>query len=154
MRLHQGRNFQRAAVAIFLLTSFGALSGPAAARESSSTCPTRPAVGSVVGDPEDLRSAHGVLRVDLSYRMSVGADGETHFCYVSAAGKEAPTLRVRPGDLLVLRLKNVGAEAARPNITAAHQHAAAHGCTSGTMGPTATNLHFHGLTVPPVCHQD
>ena len=154
MRLHQGRNFQWAVVAIFVLTSFGALSGPAAARESSSTCPTRPAVGSVVGDPEDLRSAHGVLRVDLSYRMSVGADGETHFCYVSAAGKEAPTLRVRPGDLLVLHLKNVGAEAARPNITAAHQHAAAHGCTSGTMSATATNLHFHGLTVPPVCHQD
>ncbi len=155
MRLHQGRSFQWAAVAIFVLTSFGALSGPTAARESSSTCPTRPAVGSVVGDPEDLRSAHGVLRVDLSYRMSVGADGETHFCYVSAAGKEAPTLRVRPGDLLVLRLKNVGPEAARrPNSPAAHQHAAAHDCTSGTMSPTATNLHFHGLTVPPVCHQD
>ena len=132
----------------------GALSGPTAAREQSSTCPTRPAVGSVVGEPEDLRSAHGVLRVDLSYRTSVGADGETHFCYVSAAGKEAPTLRVRPGDLLVLRLKNVEPEAAGPNIAAAHQHPAAHGCTSGTMSPTATNVHFHGLTVPPVCHQD
>src|SRR5580704_18215914 len=22
------------------------------------------------------------------------------------------------------------------------------------MSPTATNLHFHGLSVPPVCHQD
>ncbi|HWW79248.1 MAG TPA: multicopper oxidase family protein [Steroidobacteraceae bacterium] len=130
------------------------MSGPSAAQEKSPTCPTRPAAGSLVGEPEDLRSAHGVLRVDLSYRMSVGADGETHYCYVSAAGKEAPTLRVKPGDLLVLRLKNVEPEAARPNILATHQHAAAHGCTSGTMSPSATNLHFHGLTVPPVCHQD
>ena len=130
------------------------MSGPSAAQEKSPTCPTRPAAGSLVGEPEDLRSAHGVLRVDLSYRMSVGADGETHYCYVSAAGKEAPTLRVKPGDLLVLRLKNVEPEAARPNIPAPHQHAAAHGCTSGTMSPSATNLHFHGLTVPPVCHQD
>jgi FtsP/CotA-like multicopper oxidase with cupredoxin domain len=27
-------------------------------------------------------------------------------------------------------------------------------CTSGVMAATATNLHFHGLTMPPVCHQD
>ncbi|HXY95397.1 MAG TPA: multicopper oxidase domain-containing protein, partial [Steroidobacteraceae bacterium] len=27
-------------------------------------------------------------------------------------------------------------------------------CTSGAMTPVSTNLHFHGLTVPPVCHQD
>src|SRR6185437_4295513 len=27
-------------------------------------------------------------------------------------------------------------------------------CTSATMTATATNLHFHGLTIPPVCHQD
>jgi len=27
-------------------------------------------------------------------------------------------------------------------------------CTSGLMSPTSTNLHFHGLTIPPVCHED
>ena len=27
-------------------------------------------------------------------------------------------------------------------------------CESGAMTPVSTNLHFHGLTVPPVCHQD
>ena len=27
-------------------------------------------------------------------------------------------------------------------------------CTGGTMGPTSTNIHFHGLNIPPVCHQD
>jgi FtsP/CotA-like multicopper oxidase with cupredoxin domain len=25
---------------------------------------------------------------------------------------------------------------------------------SGLMTATSTNLHFHGLTIPPVCHQD
>jgi len=27
-------------------------------------------------------------------------------------------------------------------------------CLGGAMGPAATNLHFHGLAIPPVCHQD
>ena len=36
----------------------------------------------------------------------------------------------------------------------AHAHAATNPCTSGIMSPVSTNLHFHGLTIPPVCHQD
>ena len=133
------------------------------------------------------------MRVDLSYRTSVDAQGETHFCYVSPDGKEAPTLRVKPGDLLVMRLTNVepksaaatqsnaaarnaaatsqpsaaagGAAATAASATAAgatvaaaiahsHAHAKSNGCTAGSMSATATNVHFHGLTVPPVCHQD
>jgi FtsP/CotA-like multicopper oxidase with cupredoxin domain len=27
-------------------------------------------------------------------------------------------------------------------------------CSSGIMSPVSTNLHFHGLTIPPTCHQD
>ena len=27
-------------------------------------------------------------------------------------------------------------------------------CANGSMKSTSTNLHFHGITVPPVCHQD
>src|SRR6202012_1141368 len=27
-------------------------------------------------------------------------------------------------------------------------------CMSGVMSAVSTNLHFHGLTIPPVCHQD
>jgi len=27
-------------------------------------------------------------------------------------------------------------------------------CAGGTMTVASTNLHFHGLGVPPVCHQD
>jgi FtsP/CotA-like multicopper oxidase with cupredoxin domain len=35
-----------------------------------------------------------------------------------------------------------------------HAHSAGDPCTSGIMSPVSTNLHFHGLTIPPVCHQD
>jgi FtsP/CotA-like multicopper oxidase with cupredoxin domain len=27
-------------------------------------------------------------------------------------------------------------------------------CSGMTMSAVSTNLHFHGLTIPPVCHQD
>ena len=122
---------------------------PVAARVAG--CPIRPAIGSLVGEPEDLRSAHGELHVDLSYRSSVDKTGETHFCYVSADGSEAPTLRLQPGDLLVLRLKNAESPAAK---VTPHLHSATAACTNGAMTPSSTNMHFHGLTVPPVCHQD
>ena len=134
------------------------------------TCPIRPAIGSLVGEPEDLHSVHGELHVDLNYRSSVDKTGETHFCYVSADGSEAPTLRLQPGDLLVLRLKNEEPEAAKPahgapggampghaamsSNAAPHVHSATAACTNGAMTSSSTNLHFHGLTVPPVCHQD
>jgi FtsP/CotA-like multicopper oxidase with cupredoxin domain len=91
----------------------------------------------------------------------VDAQGETHFCYVSPAGKEAPTLRVKPGDLLVMRLTNAQPKSAAAQVAsgAAHAHphetrAKSNGCTTGTMSATSTNVHFHGLTVPPQCHQD
>jgi len=132
------------------------LAAPGEARNTPASCPIRPAAGSLVGEPEDLHSSHGVLRVDLSYRSSVDRSGETHFCYVARDGTEAPTLRVKPGDLLVLRLQNQEpiAESAASAVAPAHVHSATQGCTSAAMTPTATNLHFHGLTVPPVCHQD
>ena len=68
-------------------------------------CP-RPAVGAVVEQPEDLRSKDGVLRVELVVRSHREADGTMRFCYVLGDGRQSPTLRVAPGDLLVLSLKN------------------------------------------------
>ena len=68
-------------------------------------CP-RPAAGSAVPEPADLRSKNGVLEVELAYRNFTGADGETRYCYVSKDGSQAPTLRLKPGDVLILRLKN------------------------------------------------
>jgi len=129
--------------------------GPLAlAQQSSASCPSRPAVGSLVVEPEDLRSAHGVLRVELSYRSSVGVDGQLHYCYVSPGGGEAPTLRLNPGDLLILSLKNEEPAAPPMNALPTHEHARTGACTTGGMSAASTNMHFHGLTVPPICHQD
>jgi FtsP/CotA-like multicopper oxidase with cupredoxin domain len=116
------------------------------------SCP-RPAAGSAVPEPRDLRSRRGVLRLELAIR-NYRADGTLKYCYLLPDGSQSPTLRVRPGDLLVVKLRNQlddpeSAPASRPSPAAAQRI-----CTSGAMTPTATNLHFHGLAVPPLCHQD
>jgi FtsP/CotA-like multicopper oxidase with cupredoxin domain len=72
-------------------------------------------------------------------------------------GEQSPTLRMQPGDLLVLKLKNEMTGDEEPAAASAPAHAAAKSqdpCSSATMSPTSTNLHFHGLTVPPICHAD
>jgi FtsP/CotA-like multicopper oxidase with cupredoxin domain len=68
-------------------------------------------------------------------------------------------LRLRPGDTLVLRLKNelldLDIPSADPAVTQTDTHkAATDPCLSGAMSSISTNLHFHGLTVPARCHQD
>jgi FtsP/CotA-like multicopper oxidase with cupredoxin domain len=111
----------------------------------------------VVRQPEDLSSRNGVLQVDLAYRNFADADGQMRYCYVYKDGSEAPTLRLKPGDLLILRLKNEervpsqspGSEARQRSMPSMRG-----GCTASAMTDASTNMHFHGLTVPPVCHED
>jgi len=115
-------------------------------------CP-RPAPGASVRPPAELRSSNGSLTVDFAFRSEVDLYGLTRYCYIYGGAVESPTLRVHPGDEIVLRLQN---ELAQPDAATAiaHEHAAA-GCGgSGAMTASSTNLHFHGLNVPPVCHQD
>jgi FtsP/CotA-like multicopper oxidase with cupredoxin domain len=124
----------------------------------ANVCP-RAAEGSPVPEPTDLRSQNGILKVDLTVRNSKDASG-TRYCYVSADGSISPTLRLHPGDLLILNLKNELADTNPATTATSHSHAHSVAnkntdpCASGTMTATSTNLHFHGLTVPPVCHQD
>jgi FtsP/CotA-like multicopper oxidase with cupredoxin domain len=117
--------------------------------------------GAEVPEPEDLRSADGLLKVDLAFRSYVGAASEVRYCYVTAGGEISPTLRVSPGDTVILDLKNEAVGAAnsnaslKPEISHEHVESTADGaCTNVAMRPGSTNLHFHGLTVPAVCHQD
>jgi FtsP/CotA-like multicopper oxidase with cupredoxin domain len=118
----------------------------------------RPPVGSAVAEPEDLRSNNGQLKVDLTIHNYSAADGSTRYCYVDANGNQSPNLRLRPGDLLILNLKNDLADADGGGVKHLHDHAGAgekaDACSGGPMTAKSTNLHFHGLTVPPVCHQD
>jgi FtsP/CotA-like multicopper oxidase with cupredoxin domain len=121
----------------------------------------RPEAGSAVIEPAELRSHDGVLETDLSIHDQKLPDGTVRYCYLTSDGKPSPTLRVKPGDQLVIHFRNDLVEpgtaaidralAAAPICTAKKVVDA---CNSGAMTPVSTNLHFHGLTVPPVCHQD
>jgi FtsP/CotA-like multicopper oxidase with cupredoxin domain len=118
-------------------------------------CP-RPSVGSTASDPTDLRSENGVLKVELAYRDSLDAGGQRRYCYVAQDGSQAPTLRVSPGDLLILTLKNDLSLPIQPVAMAmgANGDSPAEGCAGREMSAASTNLHFHGLNVPPICHED
>jgi FtsP/CotA-like multicopper oxidase with cupredoxin domain len=123
---------------------------------------TRPEPGSAIAEPMELRSHDGVLETDLSVHDEKLPDGTIRYCYLTSDGKPSPTLRLKPGDQLVIHFKNDlvdldttpaidRALAGAPICTTRKQ---ADPCASGAMTPVSTNLHFHGLTVPPVCHQD
>ena len=118
-------------------------------------CP-RPQPGSAVAEPEDLRSQKGILEVRLTANNAPDANGSIRYCYTDAAGHESPNLRVAPGDLVILHLTNALQDLHSKSMPAMHEpmHTAANPCTSGIMSAVSTNLHFHGLTIPPVCHQD
>jgi FtsP/CotA-like multicopper oxidase with cupredoxin domain len=123
-------------------------------------CP-RPAPGALVEEPQELRSVNGLLQADLAIYNDRTPDGAARYCYLTPDGHEAPTLRVHPGDRVVLRLTNhltalddPGAVAAMAHQHAGDAHTTGDPCTSGAMTATSTNLHFHGMTLPPVCHQD
>ena len=127
---------------------------PAAA--APDICP-RPVPGSPVQQPRDLRSHDGVLELNLTVRDQ-RVDETVRYCYLFEESTVSPTLRLNPGDLLVLHLKN---ELTNPLAAGAIHHVhgratagSADPCASGVMSLISTNLHFHGLTVSPTCHQD
>jgi FtsP/CotA-like multicopper oxidase with cupredoxin domain len=123
----------------------------------------------VVLEPQELRSHDGVLQVDLTIRNQRQPDGSARYCYLTPDGKPSPTLRLKPGELLILHFKNQLTDLGPIDSLAARTHdqpeTALGGpigvsqtppdpCTSGATTPVSTNLHFHGLAVPPECHQD
>jgi len=133
------------------------LCGFPVAQLAAEDCPARPDLG-VVSDPYSISSQNGVLKAQFILAHSVDQLGYTHYCYkYNASGQivEAPTLRLNPGDRLELDLLNrikdndaMKMKMAMPNVS---------GQTCGDGGDAtldSTNLHFHGLNVPPVCHQD
>ena len=138
-------------------------------------CPTWPAPGSPVLNPLDLYSQNGTLSVNLTLQNQKEDDGYMHYCYVymdQGQAIEAPTLRLNPGDQLILNLTdNIQAPYYRDpdpasrkhSVPMQHMHAAAttqHAlklddpCNGTMIEPSSTNLHFHGLNISPTCHQD
>lgn len=140
---------------------FGTCHAVLHAQELPSDPCSRPAVGSRVPEPEDVRSLNGVLKVDLTIRNFTDSSGSARYCYASADGSVSPNLRLYPGDLLILNLKNELADSGDDQDMPGHHRHQFGGatknwdpCAGGSMTATSTNLHFHGLTVPPLCHQD
>jgi FtsP/CotA-like multicopper oxidase with cupredoxin domain len=115
---------------------------------AADVCP-RPDPGGTVTTPPEVTAINGRLRAALSFRSQVDPYGITRYCYIDRNNTEAPTLRVKPGDEVILDLKND----LENELTSEHRHAAS-ACSAGAMTALSTNLHFHGLTIPPVCHQD
>jgi FtsP/CotA-like multicopper oxidase with cupredoxin domain len=114
---------------------------------------SRFAPGSLVSQPEDLFSQDGVLKLTLSYRTSLDPSGNSLFCYGLPDGNQSPTLHLKPGDRLVLTLKN---ETPAPSSadSMAMQIPQAQICGDSEMNGASTNLHFHGANIAPTCHQD
>jgi FtsP/CotA-like multicopper oxidase with cupredoxin domain len=140
-----------------MLIAMLALDVPAFASDAGAvdSC-ARPPAGSPVPEPRDLHAVHGKLELDLAIVNVKETDGTIRYCYRLSDGSESPTLRLHPGDWLVLRLsnqlRNLGAA---PYTIMSHNHGgSADPCQSGEMSLISTNLHFHGLSVPAICHQD
>lgn len=142
-------------------------------------CPVRPNGGSIVGEPAQLLSQNGKLTVDMTVVSSLDVDGTTNYCFRYSASIEAPTLMVNPGDVITFNLTNhlpATTESAMVMKHSMHMLAAAavdgasakadatkpdaikpdagNPCNFGAMTSSSTNVHFHGLNIPPRCHQD
>ena len=152
--------------------AFGQAASPAqhTARKAE-PCP-RFEKGAVISEPKQLFSRDGVLRVALSYQTRTDAGGATFFCFMSPDGTQSPTMHVRPGDELLITLKNelpasmqpsfklrsmpgmkgMAGMASMPELAIAGE--ANPNCGGMMMTASSVNMHFHGTNAPPVCHQD
>ncbi len=98
------RHLKAIASLMFLLWATLGFVGNSSAEQ---ICP-RAALGSTVENPPELRSRNGVLEVTLHFRYQATAVGQgpPRYCYITDDGVESPTLRVHPGDQLILHLHN------------------------------------------------
>jgi FtsP/CotA-like multicopper oxidase with cupredoxin domain len=135
---------------------------------ADSVC-ARYATGSAVAAPPELKSQNGILEVTMQFFTVVDTQGLTRYCYVTNTGLEAPTLRVNPGDQLIIHFQNLlpapsssstSDNMAGMKMTLSSGDTSTSGATStspacnGAMSASATNIHFHGTNVSPVCGQD
>ena len=138
--------------ALLYLVGAGAVCLPAAyAKEmAADSCSQRPAVGAPIAEPESLESVNGLLSIDLAIHDSVSPDGAARYCYRTLDGHEAPTLRVRPGDLVILRLSNqlmrldLGPEGDRA-MAHHHEGASAEPCARAAMTATISPWFFRSV---------
>jgi FtsP/CotA-like multicopper oxidase with cupredoxin domain len=154
--IHPGRGAMSAQDMVKMAAQ--AISGSDAADQ---VCARFPA-GSVVSAPPELKSNNGTLAVTFEFQTVTDAQGLVRYCYVTNTGLEAPTLRVNPGDTLIIHFQNdlpaVPAGSASDNMAGMKMALTpkddASSACNGTMSANASNIHFHGTNVAPVCGQD
>lgn len=97
-----------------------------------------------------------MLKLELTFHSEKQPDGTVRYCYLYEERTPSPTLRLRPGDTLILSLKNESVpNASGPAPSHMHSHSEKGACTaSSAMTAFTTNLHFHGMEIAPACHQD
>jgi FtsP/CotA-like multicopper oxidase with cupredoxin domain len=150
--VRSGRRRSGSALAVCVLVGSALLapSRAVSALDSGGAQCARPAPGASISEPADLRSRNGELHVSLTITSVRDEHGPARYCYLDSEGHQAPTLRMRPGDTLYLKLLNRISPPTAPRPASSRSNP----CTGGAMSAAATNLHFHGLSLPPVCHQD
>jgi FtsP/CotA-like multicopper oxidase with cupredoxin domain len=122
-------------------------------------CPTRPAAGSTVQDPLALYSQSGLLTTSITMGSFLNQYGIVMYCFAYPQGStEAPTLELNPGDQLTLNFTNQIQTFYSSASSQRHLHAMvsapANPECNGEMTSFSSNIHFHGLNLPPKCHQD
>eukprot|EP00300_Choanocystis_sp_HF-7_P004821 c13726_g1_i1.p1 GENE.c13726_g1_i1~~c13726_g1_i1.p1 ORF type:complete len:593 (-),score=122.10 c13726_g1_i1:4-1755(-) len=120
---------------------------------SFDVCPRSP-IGSELQQPASISSANGLLNVTLFFserREDVGGNSVSFYCYTSETGFQSPTLRVRPGDAVLIRLIN---NLTQGDLLESQAVPLSLQCGSASMQSTSVNLHFHGLPISPICTQD
>ena len=127
---------------------------------AAAQCPARPTSGTVVQDALSLYSQNGVLNAGLTMGYSVDTYGYSHYCYqyqTSAGVVKAPTLQVNPGDQLNLNVVDAitgDGPSSKSHMRPMSTPTATPCGDGGNATLQSTNVHFHGLNVPPLCHQD
>jgi FtsP/CotA-like multicopper oxidase with cupredoxin domain len=119
---------------------------------SNNPC-ARFAPGSIVQEPKSLFSSNGVLQVTFTYQTAVDANGNTLYCFISQDGTESPTLHLKPGDTLVLTLKNLLPAPSKASMRMALPKGATI-CFNPEMNPSSVNVHYHGTNTSPTCGAD
>jgi FtsP/CotA-like multicopper oxidase with cupredoxin domain len=121
------------------------------------------AAGSATTAPPELQSQNGVLEVTFKFLTVTDSQGLARYCYVTDTGLQAPTLRVNPGDQLIIHFQNdlpaASTSSASDNMAGmkmalSSAAASSSSACNGAMSATVTNIHFHGTNVTPVCGQD
>jgi FtsP/CotA-like multicopper oxidase with cupredoxin domain len=124
---------------------------------------TRFVAGSVITAPPELESQNGVLEVTFKFLTVTDSQGLARFCYITDIGLQAPTLRVNPGDKLIIHFQNDlpaatasnrGGNMAGMKMTLGSDDSSSSNPCNGFMSSSATNIHFHGMNVAPACGQD